>query len=123
MNRAFQMIVTAYCYIGGTLPLTWLLASWGIYIRYKLTFGVWPKSDLELSNSFPLHDMLITEAVVVLPVFFFGWFFSSAVFCLTSPTYLPFPRFLYLFAIWPATLIFIFIDPGGFMHGYFFGFD
>jgi hypothetical protein len=113
--RAFQLIASAYCYIGGILPLAWLGASYGLYIRYKLTFDVWPTSRQELWTSFPLQMKPIMGAVFVLPFFFLPWAVPMAGFALTSPRYLPFPHFVWLLAIWPATLIFVILDPGGFL--------
>ena len=122
-RRAFQIAAAVFCYGGGFVPLCWLLAFYGFIVRVRFAAGVWPTPFSEFGHSsfpFPLHGMLVGDGSFLLPFLFVSWVVSSGGFSLIGPAVISFRRFLCLLAIWLASAVLVFTDPGQFIDWYFF---
>lgn len=120
--RGFQCLATAFCYIGGLLPLGWLATAYALVFRYCLALRDEPGQRLS-SISFPFHHDLVTMGIFVLPLFFLPWAVSSGGFSIGAPHFVSFRRFMVLLSIWPMTLIYVLVDPGGLLFDYIFAAD
>ena len=121
--RVFRRIATWFVYIGGALPLLWLIAFYSFIVRVRLSAGVWPDSSAVFdrhSFHFHFHELLVTSGAFLLPLFFVSWIVGSSGYALTSPGVLSSRRFFVLLIPWCAALALVFIDPASFMDWYFF---
>ena len=122
-HRAFHVFAAVFCYLGGVVPLCWILAFYGFIVRVRLAAGVWPLSSSGFDHfafSFPLHELLVSSGIFILPLFFVSWVVASAGSSLLAPPVISFRRFLYLLSIWLASAALVFADPGHFIDWYFF---
>jgi len=120
--RIIRGLGIGFVYAGSFLPLLALVSFYSFVLRVRLAVGAWPDKLTgpdHFSFGFRIHEQLIS-ACFFLPLVFVSWFVSAAGIAWVAPEWIPRRRFFLLASFWLFPMAVAAIDPGGFVHWYFF---